>query len=35
MQQKLKKIKEDTDTKLSEFVIKLKKKVGISDLAEN
>ena len=26
MQQKLKKIKEDTDTKLSEFVIKLKKK---------
>lgn len=35
MQQKLKKIKEDTETKLGEFVIKLKKKVGPSELVEN
>lgn len=30
MQQKIKKIKEQTDQKLSEFSIKLKKKIGIA-----
>lgn len=34
MQQKMKKYKEDMDTKLNEFVIKLKKKVGANDLLE-
>ena len=35
MQQKLKKYKDDMDTKLGEFVIKLKKKVGPTELIEN
>ena len=34
MQQKIKKFKEDSDTKLSEFAIRLKKKVGSGDLLE-
>ena len=34
MQLKLKKYKEDTDNKLNEFLIKLKKKVGANDLME-
>lgn len=34
MQQKIKKFKEDSDTKLSEFGIRLKKKVGSGDLLE-
>jgi len=34
MQLKLKKYKEDTDNKLNEFLIKLKKKVGVNDLME-
>lgn len=31
---KIKKIKEDTDQKIGEFSIKLKKKCGINDLSE-
>ena len=34
MQQKIKKIKEETDQKLSEFSIKLKKKIGLAELGE-
>lgn len=34
MQQKIKKFKEDSDTKLSEFGVRLKKKVGSNDLLE-
>ena len=34
MQQKLRKYKEDTETKLNEMVIKLKKKVGGGELAD-
>lgn len=34
MQQKLRKYKEDMDTKLQEFTIKLKKKVGPNELVE-
>ena len=34
MQQKLRKFKEDSDTKLNEMIIKLKKKVGGTELAE-
>lgn len=34
MQQKIKKFKEDSETKLSEFGIRLKKKVGSGDLLE-
>lgn len=34
MQQKLRKYKEDTETKLNEMIIKLKKKVGGPELAE-
>lgn len=34
MQQKLRKFKEDSDTKISEMLIKLKKKVGGAELVE-
>ena len=34
MQQKLRKFKEDSDTKISEMIIKLKKKVGGAELAD-
>ena len=34
MQQKLRKFKEDSDTKISEMIIKLKKKVGGVELAD-
>lgn len=34
MQQKIKKIKEQTDQKLSEFSIKLKKKIGLAEIGE-
>ena len=34
MQQKLRKFKEDSDNKISEMIIKLKKKVGGAELAD-
>lgn len=34
IQQKIKKIKDETDQKLGEFSIKLKKKVGLAELSE-
>ena len=34
MQQKLRKFKEDSDSKLNEMILKLKKKVGGPELAE-
>lgn len=34
MQQKLRKFKEDSDTKINEMLIKLKKKVGGAELAD-
>jgi flagellar biosynthesis/type III secretory pathway protein FliH len=33
MQQKLKKYKDDTESKLNEMVLKLKKKVGVTELS--
>lgn len=34
MQQKIKKFKEETESKLNEMILKLKKKVGTTELSE-